>query len=483
MFIILPTQLFKNIKLLKNKEIYLIEEPYYFTRLNFHKLKIAYHRATMKKYYDYLLKKNYKIKYIDFSKVTDFYQKIKNDNIEIYHPVDYEIVNKFINKFKNLTIHPTLNFTFNHLQIDEYKEQCFRNNKFYHDDFYKYQRLKLDILVKNNKPVDGKWSFDVQNRKPFSTKINPPSLLNIRLNHYMEEAIAYTNKHFKQNYGSLEHFIYPISFEDSKKWLFDFLKNKLLHFGDFQDAVANDKPFGFHSILSPMMNIGLITDTEVINISYQYYLKNKNIISINNFEAFIRQVIGWRNYVYLIYLIKGPELKNQNFLDHQKQLTKKYYLQLWEGTTPIPVINDIIQKIVKYGYSHHIERLMYLGNYLLINLFHPNVAYQLFMEWTVDSYDWVMVPNVYAMSQFADGGQMMTRIYFSSSNYITKMSNYKKNKNTEWDKIWDALYYNFINLHQHILRKNYATSRQVIHWNKKTKKEQNELIKIANKYL
>jgi len=481
MFLLFPTQLFRNIKLLRTKEIYLLEEPYYFTRLKFHKLKIAYHRATMKKYYDDLIKKKFNITYISFNTIDSFIKKHKNKVIEFYHPVDIEVLEKYQKVFKNTSVHKTLNFTFTHLDIDEYKKICFRNNKFYHNDFYKYQRKKLNILIKKDKPEGGKWSYDNLNRKSFSNKISPPKLPKVYSNKYIDEAKIYTNKYFKNNYGSLDNFIYPISLTESRKWLKTFLENRLTCFGPYQDAVSKNIPFGFHSIISPMMNIGLLTDTEVITISNNYYLKNSKKIPIESYEGFIRQVIGWRNYVYLIYMIRGKDMKKENYLKHSRKLTNKTYKQYWEGNTGILVIDDIIKKMVKFAYSHHIERLMYLGNFLLINLYHPNEVYKLFMEWTIDSYDWVMVPNVYGMSQFADGGKMMTRIYFSSSNYIVKMSDYTRTQ--EWAKIWDALYYNFIKEHKTLLKKNYATSRQVAHWDKKDKKEQKELIDKANKFI
>jgi len=478
MFILYPTQLFRNVKLLNNKEIYLVEEPYYFTRLEFHKLKIAYHRATMKKYFDDLKKKGFNIKYIDFKNVKDFYKKIKSKSIEIYHPIDIPLLKNLQKQFKNLKIHPTLNFTFTHLESSEIKKSCFRNGKYYHDDFYKFQRKRLDIMMKNNKPEGGKFSFDNLNRKPFPPKILIPQLPNVKKDKYIIESISYTEKHFPENYGLLTNFIYPISLTSSRKWFKIFLEERLKNYGPYQDAVANDKPFAFHAIISPMMNIGMLTDSEVVKMSYQYYQKNKKLIPINSFEGFIRQVIGWRNYVYLIYLEEGEKIRKMNYLKHNKKLSKKW----WEGTTGILPIDDIIKKIVKYGYAHHIERLMYLGNFLLIAQTHPDEVYRIFMEWTVDSYDWVMVPNIYGMTQFADGGLMMTRPYFSSSNYIQKMSNYKKKKDLDWWKIWDAIYYSFINRHKQTLKKNYATSRQVVHWENKSKKEQQQLLNISNNF-
>ena len=479
-FIIFPTQLFRNVQLLNDKQIYIVEEPYYFTRLSFHKLKLAYHRATMRKYYDNLKKKGFSIKYIEFSKIKDLYSKLKNNNIEIYHPIDIPLLNQLKKQFKNLIIHPTLNFTFTHLESKEIKKSCFRNGKYYHDDFYKFQRKKLNILMDKNKPVGGKLSYDNMNRETFKKNMNIPRLPKINQDKYIKEAKIYIEKNFSKNYGSLDNFIYPISLTSSRNWLKKFLEERLSKYGPYQDAVDNnDKPFAYHAIISPMMNIGMLTDTEVIEMSNEYYLKNKNKIPINSFEGFIRQVIGWRNYVYLLYLEEGEKMRKMNFLKHKGKIGKEF----WEGTTGILPIDDIIKKIDKYAYAHHIERLMYLGNYMLISQKDPNEVYRIFMEWTIDSYDWVMVPNVYGMTQYADGGMMMTRIYFSSSNYIQKMSNYKKSKDTDWWKIWDAIYYSFINRHQKILRKNYATSRQVIHWDKKNKKEQQELLNIAKKYI
>jgi deoxyribodipyrimidine photolyase-related protein len=227
------------------------------------------------------------------------------------------------------------------------------------------------------------------------------------------------------------------------------------------------------------MNIGIITDKQVVNISYKYYLSHSKTITIQSFEGFIRQVIGWRNYVYTIYLLEGNKMNKLNYLKHNNEITNKFYKKLWEGNTGIEPIDDIINKIINYSYAHHIERLMYLGNFLLLCQIKPEHVYNIFMEWTIDAYDWVMVPNIYGMSQFATT-QMMTRPYFSSSNYILKMSTYKKAK---WCNIWDSLYYYFIFNNRDMLKKIYATAMQVKHWDNKSSKDKEEIIKLAKLYL
>ena len=165
-----------------------------------------------------------------------------------------------------------------------------------------------------------------------------------------------------------------------------------------------------------------------------------------------------------------------NYMNHKNKIDESW----WLGNTTLPVIDNIIKNINKYAYCHHIERLMYLSNILLLLEKDPKEVHRIFMEWTVDSYDWVMTPNVMGMGQYADGGKMMTRIYFSSSNYILKMSNYKRG---EWSQLWDDLYYNFIHNNYNLLKKNYATSRQVSHWNKKSQKEKDDIISRAQKFI
>ena len=484
--LIFPNQLFplKMINYLEYNNIYIIEEPRYFTDFKFHKLKLIYHRASMKKYYSEIEKK-INVKYIDFDKVTnEFYKKLNKDTTTYFNPIDHNLLKKLSKLLNKAIMIDNLNFLLTPNEIIENKKHFFNNNKYSHDNFYKFQRKKLNILMKDNNshvhdnnPEGNKWSFDTENRQSLPKNIKQPELLEIKKDIYYKEACHYINKHFENNYGNTNEWIYPIDTKTAIKWLKHFISKKLNNFGPFQDAVDTSKPFLFHSIISPMMNIGILPDILVVKISNEYYIKHKKSIPIASYEGFIRQVIGWRNYTYSLYLLE-PDMYNKNFLNHKKKIDDKY----WLAETNIKPIDDIIKNIVKYSYAHHIERLMYLGNWFLINQTDPKEVHRIFMEWTVDAYDWVMVPNVHGMSQYADGGKMMTRVYFSSSNYIDKMSNYKKKKDEIWWKYWDAIYYSFINKHQDILSKNYTTSRQVIHWKKKTEKEKNGLLELANSY-
>jgi deoxyribodipyrimidine photolyase-related protein len=476
-FILFPTQLYNNITNLYTYEnIYLIEEPRYFIDFKFHKLKLAYHRATMKNYYDLLKKNKVNVKYINYDQVNkQFYKSLKE--IIFYDPYDNKLLVK-LKKIINCIILPQQQFLISNEDIINNKYIYFKNGKYHNDLFYKFMRKKFNILIDDDgKPIGGKWSFDSENRKKLPNNIDVPEIINTNNtnnnNSYIVEAIDYINNNFKDNYGSLDNFIYPIEYNSSIDWLDNFLNKKLNNFGPYEDAFHTNYDFIFHSILTPMMNIGLLTDNEVISRSIKYYNKHSKNINLASFEGFIRQIIGWRTYIYAIYILDGDKLYNANQLGNNKKISEK-----WWKSVNIEPIDFLINKIIKYSYVHHIERLMYLSSWMLMNNIKPKEVYRIFMEWTIDAYEWVMIPNVFGMGQFSSN-IMMTRPYFSSSNYILKMSNFKKG---EWCHIWDAVYYAFINKHLKLLSSNYATAMQVKHWKNKNKIEQTKILKIAKQY-
>ena len=225
----------------------------------------------------------------------------------------------------------------------------------------------------------------------------------------------------------------------------------------------------FHTVLTPYLNIGLITPTEVVNRIIDYS-ENHNI-PINSYEGVIRQIIGWREFIRGIYLEDGVKQRTTNFWKFDRSMPSSFY----DGTTGILPIDVTIKKLLKNAYLHHIERLMIMGNILFLLKINPNHVYRWFMELHIDAYDWVMVPNVYGMSQFSDGGLMSTKPYISGSNYILKMSDYKKG---DWCAVWDALYWNFINENRDFFRKNPRTSMMINMYDKKSKEVKNNYLKI-----
>jgi deoxyribodipyrimidine photolyase-related protein len=323
------------------------------------------------------------------------------------------------------------------LSPTEWLTELFNGKKKYRmQNFYTAQRKRLNILItKDGKPVGGSWSFDKENRKSLPKNISIPKIYRPKENNYIKEAKEYIEEHFASNSGDITELYYPVTFDTAKKSLDDFLKNRLSLFGPYEDAINRSEPFLFHSLLSPLLNIGLLTPDYVVQKTLDYTKEHKT--PINSVEGFIRQIIGWREYVRAVYILKDRELRSSNFFDHKNRLPRSF----WTASTGIDPIDESIKAILESAYAHHIIRLMILGNFMLLCEIHPEESYRWFMEFFIDAYDWVMVPNVYGMSQYADADLMTTKPYISGSNYILKMSNFKK---SEWCNIWDALYWHFI---------------------------------------
>jgi deoxyribodipyrimidine photolyase-related protein len=485
-FLIFPTQLFKDTTSLKEADqVYLIEEPAYFTRYKFHKLKLAFHRASMQSYNDYLKSKKFKVSYYEFN--DNYLKDLKGSDVLFYDPVDHKLLKLLESNQKKYNYKTDLletpEFITTYEDLEAYNK-IQGNKKFTHDSsFYRWQRNRLDLLT----PIGSKYklSYDDENRVSFPD--NQKEVFNPRnqSGSYIAEAQKYVNKHFKDNWGDLDNFIYPIDHKGAESWLNNFIKDRLKQFGKYEDAIHSTINFGYHSVLSPLLNIGLLTDQDIID----KLLEVKSKIPINSFEGYLRQVIGWKQSMRYLYEFHFDKFHNKNFLNHTTKISRKF----WEATTGIPPIDDCIKKVQQFGYLHHIERLMVVGQFFLLTLTKPSDVFDWFISLvSMDSYEWVMYPNIYGMIMYADGGFMMSRPYLSSSAYIKKMSNYKKNETTvklkdgneyKWYDIWDALYYNLIHKHYTVFKKIYATARNVYHWDNKSKEEQNRLLKLAKLYL
>lgn len=436
--LVLPNQLFiEEIKKIELERIYLYEHPEFFTKYNYNKKKILLHRASMKSFYYQLedeLDDEIEINYLNFTEdLVDVFKEVAS--IKLYDPVNKtiraEIVNLAFNNNLKLEIMESPNF----LTSIDFNIKYFEENNYYHFDYYKMQRKRLSILIdQNGDPEGGHWSFDSENRKKFPLDIKIPAFPSFKSD-LLEDAKIYVENNFGSNPGNLDNFIYPINNIQAEK-LFDyFLKNKLNNFGPYQDAFEENIEIGFHSLISSSLNIGLISPEMIVNKTLNYY-RNSDNLSTASVEGFIRQIIGWKEYVRALYEIEGEEIMKSDFWEHKRSLPKEFY----QASTNIKVLDNTLNKAINSAYCHHIERLMVLGNFFLISEINKDEVYKWFMEMFIDAYEWVMVPNVYAMSQFAYT-EMMTKPYISSSNYIRKMSHYQEG---EWSKLWDGLYWRFL---------------------------------------
>ena len=453
--LIFPNQLFKNIEWIdRSSTIFLVEEYLFFRQYNFHKQKLIFHRASMKFYFDYLLSQGLNVIYIESHQktadITRFFEEYKNEKIDLVNIISCDdnylqkrIVNKTDENSIKLIVHNNQSF----LNSENDLFPFFKNkkSKLFQTSFYILQRKKWNILIKDkDKPVGGKWSFDSDNRKKYPKGKNVPYINLPKPDKYFQEAVEYVTTKFKGNIGELPQTSkYPYTHNESLKWLRNFIVERFKEFGDYEDAILEKEDFLNHSVLSPMLNAGLLTPDIIID----EVMKVQNTVPLNSLEGFIRQIIGWREFIRGVYHFKGTEQRNSNFFNLNRSMPNSFYT----ASTGIFPLDNCIKKVLKNAYSHHIERLMVIGNFMLLCEIKPNDVYRWFMELYIDAYDWVMVPNIYGMSQFSDGGLMSSKPYVSSSNYIKKMSDFK---NGNWNNIWDGLYWRFINKHRDKLSKN-----------------------------
>jgi deoxyribodipyrimidine photolyase-related protein len=456
--ILFPHQLFDKKYIKEYKNVYLVEHPIFYgerkMKMNFNKKKIILHHASCLYYKNYA-----KVQFINYETFKKSkYDFIKDEtDIYIFDPCDYELEYDLYETGKNINYLDTPSFMSSHQQLLEYFQSKGEPKRVSHSAFYNHQ-LKIHNIPHITK------SYDTENRNSIPENTIIPSLPSLRKSDYITQSISWCEKTFPKNYGTTDDFNIPITHKQAKEWLSHFLKHKLSVFGKYQDAMIPKEPYLFHSLLSPLLNIGLLTPKEVIDSTIKYYETHK--IDIQDMEAFIRQIIGWREYQRFLYMFYEHEMRSSNIFGHKRQLSSVWY----SGNTGIDSVDDSIKQAWNTGYLHHIQRLMIMSNIMNLCEIDPNEVYKWFMEFSIDSYDWVMVGNVYSMGMWADGGLSMRKPYISTGNYIETMSGGR------WkaDETWRSLYYVFIDKHEKILRGT-PYIRNLSYWKKIGEKERENM--------
>ena len=447
-YIILGNQLFDPKLLKKNNcnEVFMAEDFGLCREFKYHKSKIYLFLAAMREYRDELLKNSIKVNYFELDQRTDeleyvdflidFLKNKKIQEINIYEIEDKPFELKFLKKLAQNQIEVKITkspmFLFSR---EEFIEMAKGKKTYRMASFYQKARKKLNILIdETGNPVGGKWSFDEDNRKKIPKNVEPPLEIKSVLSKNHHQLVETINQHFKNHPGSLDNIWFPVQRLEAKKQLRKFLKDKFKDFGTYEDAMIEGGNFLYHSCLSALLNIGLLTPDEVISETLKF--AEKNSIPLNSLEGFIRQIIGWREFIRGIYHAEGVNQSNSNYWNNSKKLTSSWY----DGSTGIEPLDDCIKTTLKDGYIHHIPRLMIISNIMNMCGVHPKEIYKWFMEMYIDSSEWVMVPNVFGMATYSDGGLMSTKPYTCGSNYVLKMSNYKKG---DWCDKLDGIYWSF----------------------------------------
>ena len=284
--------------------------------------------------------------------------------------------------------------------------------------FYREMRRKYSVLMNCGEPIGGQWNFDAENRKPPASGLEVPDTYRAQPDDITQEVLALVETHFSDHFGDLLPFHFTVTRNQANEALDQFIVKRLSLFGDYQDAMIRNEPWMHHSHLGFYLNCGLLTPLECIERAEKAY--HEGIAPLNAVEGFIRQILGWREYVRGIYWLKMPDYKQVNFLEAKRPLPEFY----WTAETQMNCIRQCVTETKQNAYAHHIQRLMVLGNFALIAGLDPDEVNNWYMLVYADAYEWVELPNVSGMVLFADGGLLASKPYAASGTYINKMSNY-----------------------------------------------------------
>ena len=399
-----------------------------------HKIRIALFFAAMRHFANQLKGKGYKVHYSALGdadnlgsldkEISKWIQKTRPQELICSLPGDYrvkEIVERVAAKLNcRLEIRDDNHFL---LSPEGFSDFAQGKKSLLLEHFYRHMRRRHRILMDGKKPVAGKWNFDQENRKSFG-KDGPPQIKaprSFRPDESTKEVLRLVDDRFPDSPGSLAKFDYPVSRKQALEALRDFIEYRLRDFGPYQDAMAQGSPYLYHSRLSCVLNLHLLSPEEVIEAVLQAYENDQ--APINSVEGFVRQVLGWREFIRGIYWLKMPEYAQMNEL--QAELPMPAFM--WTAETEMNCIRQCVSQLIAHAYAHHIQRLMIMGLFSLLLGVNPYEVHKWHMSMYVDAIDWVSLPNVLGMSQYADGGFVATKPYAASGNYIQRMSNYCQN--------------------------------------------------------
>jgi deoxyribodipyrimidine photolyase-related protein len=520
-FLVFPNQLFDQPSQFWSKydEVHLIEHDIGFGGdrapvSRFHIKRLMYLRASMLNYQTELEKQKTKTKYIYHKDWKTHFSQLQKSRINIatYRPSDYKLEEDITQLAKKgelgLGWHPNPNWILN-------EEECIQmlgKPPFKNYTFYAMMRKKYNILMtKSGEPFGGVVRFDVENREKIPTSeldnippspsyLIPPEVAKSVLADFpdslaitnLDDPNGSTDRHLQDKRNKIT-VLFPISRAESKKALAAFIKKKLDKFGPYEDALVSSDIEGgatnYHSALSAAINVGWLQPMDVINSA----VRNLKGIPIPSVEGFVAQVLGWREYMRALYVVALHNRTTMLAIPSDGR-TNKLGDSWYKANTGIQPLDDTLKRTLENGYNHHIERLMVIGSVMYMCDIAPSEVYHWFNEMYIDSWDWVMYGNVFIMSQYCFPKLATTKPYFSSSNYIIKMSNYKptklqissanqSNENVPWQIVWDALYWNKIDAIREILKKNYRMAAQVSFYDKKSSTDKKEIEKISKNFI
>jgi len=487
-FIILGNQLFEPdlLKALSCQHVFMSEDFGLCTYEQHHKLKIYLFLTAMREYRDELRANSIGVDYfpLETRVNTGSYAEFllayllekKIYEVDIFEIEDKDFEVEILDTLSRggilVNTHSSPMFIVNR---DEFSDFFAGKKEYRLANFYKSMRQRKKFLVTDELgPIGGKWSFDEDNRKKIPKGTTLPIPNTHATSKYDEQIKLLIERFFSSHPGGTSNVWFPVTRVGAINHLESFLDSRLKSFGVFEDAMVSGENFLFHSTISPLLNIGLLTPEFVIEAALKKC--EDGLVPLNSIEGFVRQILGWREFIRGIYQCSGDKQRGANFWGHTRALSSSWY----DGSTGISPLDDNINLARRDGYAHHIPRLMVISNLMNLCEVDPNLIYKWFMEMFIDASDWVMVPNVYGMATFADGGMMSTKPYTCGSNYILKMSNYKRG---HWCETVDGLYWRFVEKNSDFYKTNPRLSFQLRMLEKMSVNRKSSIFDAAERFL
>ncbi|MFM9851963.1 MAG: cryptochrome/photolyase family protein [Sphingomonadaceae bacterium] len=459
------------------------------TYVRHHKKKIAFLFSAMRHFAEELRSAGWAVDYVTLNdpgnlgsfdaQLADAVTRLRPAQVIATEPGEYRV--RELLRGAGVTLLPDDRFI---ASIDEFAGWAAGRKQLRMEYFYRYMRRKTGLLMDGDQPVGGKWNFDADNRHAADPDLFMPQPLGFAHDAITRDVLALVAARFDNHFGDLEPFTYAVTRRDAEAAFAHFVKTALPHFGDYQDAMLTGEPFLYHSLIAHYLNCGLLDPLTVCRQVEAAY--HSGHAPLNAVEGYIRQIIGWREYMRGIYWLKMPDYAASNYFGHSRPLPDFY----WTGETDLACLHAAIAQTKTHAYAHHIQRLMVTGNFAMLAGVDPHAVHEWYLSVYADAYEWVEMPNTIGMSQFADGGIVASKPYAASGAYINRMSNYcgscryDVKQRTGPDACpFNALYWDFLSRHRDKLASNPRIGQMIRTYDKFADDERERITESAAGFL
>lgn len=439
---------------LKEAHVVMVEDEAFCRRYTWHRQKLVFVLAAMRSHADRLREAGFKLHYhrledgMTWQSALDALRHSQTITALCHFELESPGLSRAVAAYARgadltLDVRRTLLFI---NTLDEFDEHLEREGSPKLLPYYQAQRQRHDVLMTaDGSPVGGRWSFDQDNRAKLPKDVEPEAPRLPDETAHVKAVKSLVAERFSGHPGDTEEFWVPTTHAQAEDWLDDFLTNRFGDFGTYEDALTRRSTFAYHSALSPLLNVGLLTPQYVLDRALRHAASRG--VAVNSVEGFVRQILGWREFVRGVFHRYDDPLLTRNIWNADRRLTDAWY----QGTTGIDPLDHVIRKAGRLAWAHHIERLMIVANLMNLSGIAPQEVYRWFMEMFVDAYDWVMVPNVFGMGLTSEGGIFTTKPYICGSNYVLKMGDFKRG---DWCEVMDGLLWRFVARHEPMLKMN-----------------------------